>query len=100
MLQARVLTVHEACQAHRARGWIRDQKCRGPRVRSLWSFAWGLAGPSPFGTSAFRTSFGALVIQRSTDWLLNGRLSSTTAESNTILSRRASAEVLLAVRGW
>ena len=56
MHQARVLTVHEACQAHHARGWLRDQKCRGPRVRSPWSFAWGLAGQSPLGTSAFNST--------------------------------------------
>ena len=34
---------------------------------------------------------------RSTDQLLNGRLTSATAESNTVLSKRAPANVLLAV---
>ena len=34
---------------------------------------------------------------RSTDQLLNGRLTSATAESNTVLSKRAPADVLLAV---
>ena len=33
----------------------------------------------------------------STDYLLNGRLTSTTAESNTVLSKRASPKVFLAV---